>query len=130
MITDEEIDKEGNSTPVSCLSPVATETAGTQQFVTGNVGTIMCTDGSCQGTIPPVATDPCPSVDKVTELRRFEVFNGPAIGTLSYSGVVLKTCCGPGQTVAGFLPPATVPCTAPGQDVMGEMGYIIQGVEP
>jgi hypothetical protein len=128
-ITDEEIDKEGNSTPVSCISPALTETAGTQQFVTGNVGVITCEDGTCQGTIPPVATDPCPGVDKVTELRRFEVFNGPAIGTLTYSGVTLKTCCGPGQTVAGFLPPVPA-CSAPGQDVMGEMGYINLGVQP
>jgi hypothetical protein len=128
-IMDEEIDKDGNSTPASCISPALTETANTQQFVTGNVGVITCTAGSCQGTIPPVATDPCPDVDKVTELRRIEVFNGPAVGSLTYSGVVLKTCCGPGQTVAGFLPPIPA-CNAPGQDVMGEMGYISQGVAP
>lgn len=129
-ITDEEIDKEGNSTPASCISPALTETAGTQQFVTGNVGLITCTDGTCQGTIPPVATDPCPDVDKVTELRRFEVFDGPDSGTLTYSGVTLKTCCGPGMTVAGFLPPIGAPCNTSTQDVMGEMGYIVQGAQP
>lgn len=130
-IVDEEIDKNGFSTPVSCISPASTETAGTVQFVTGNVGLITCTKGKCKGTLPPVAADPCPDVDKMGELRRVEVFDGPDIGQAIIQGATLSACCGPGQTTVGPIPVSlSPPCDTSTQDVMAEMGYVTQGVKP
>lgn len=131
-IMDEEIDKEGNSTPVVCIAPdMVQHTENSVSWVTGAVGTISCVDGSCQGTIPPVTADPCPDVDKVSEIRRLEVFDGPDKGTTTINGATIGACCGPTQTFAGPFPVAGIaPCNASTQDVMAEMGQVVQGVQP
>src|SRR5262249_48557323 len=66
--------KTGSVSPTTCLAPAGSETANTIQWVTGNLGTIACSKGTCKGTLPPIATDPCPTVPKVSEVRRIEVF--------------------------------------------------------
>jgi hypothetical protein len=130
-IMDEDVDKNGVVTPKVCLSPAGTSTEATLQWVTGNVGRVACSKGQCKGTIPPVLADPCPDVDKVSELRRFEVFDGPDEGSTTILGATLASCCGPGQVVAGPIPVSTLqPCDTSTQDVMAGMGYINQGVQP
>jgi hypothetical protein len=129
-IMSDEIDKNNVATPVICPS-TGGNIEGKMNFVTGNVGTISCAAGSCSGTLPVVTTDPCPAVDKVSEVRRVEVFDGPDLGSLTVLGSVLSACCGPGQTAAGPIGVSGVaPCTTSTQDVMGEMGTIVQGVAP
>lgn len=129
-IMSEEIDKAGNSTPVVCNSS-AGDIAGDVNFVTGNHGLLTCSAGSCEGTLPAVTTDPCPDVDKLTEVRRFEVFDGPDSLTLSVLGTNLKACCGPGQTLVGGIGvSASPPCNTSTQDVMAEMGTIVHGIQP
>lgn len=126
-IMDEEIDKTGASAAKTCVSVVHIE--GKMNFVTGNIGLLTCTDGTCKGTLPVVTTDPCPDVDKVTELRRLEVFDGPDKASVVTLGTTLAACCGAGQTTVGSTAvSATAPCTTSTQDVMGEMGTITQGV--
>ena len=128
-IMDQDVDKNGVATPKVCLAPNGSNTEATIQWVTGSVGLITCSKGSCKGTIPPVTADPCPDVDKVSELRRFEVFDGPDKASTTISGATLGSCCGPGQIVAGPIPVSTFPpCDTSTQDVLGEMGYINQGI--
>jgi len=130
-IMDLDVDKKGTVTAKVCLAPNGSETQATIQWVTGSVGLITCSNGNCKGTIPPVTADPCPDVDKVSELRRFEVFDGPDKASTVISGATLGSCCGPGQVVAGPIPVSTFPpCGTSTQDVMAEMGYINQGVQP
>lgn len=133
-IMDTDIDKNGASSSVSCVTAGAGNIAGQTNFVTGNIGLLTCTAGTCKGTLPVVTTDPCPAVDKVAEVRRIEVFDGPAIRNATVLGTNLSACCGPGQTTVGnFAVSAQPPCnSAPGntQDVMGEAGTITQGVAP
>jgi hypothetical protein len=129
-IMSEEIDKSGNSTPVVCNS-TAGDIAGDMNFVTGNHGLLTCSAGSCEGTLPPVTTDPCPDVDKVTAVRRFEVFDGPDFANIPVLGTNLKACCGPGQTlVGGILASGAAPCNTSTQDVMAELGTINHGIQP
>jgi hypothetical protein len=129
-IMDEEIDKEGTATPVMCNS-TAGDIAGNVNFVTGNIGTLTCTAGSCEGTMPVVTTDPCPGVDKVAEVRRFEVFDGPDMASSVVMGTSIAACCGPTQTFVGPLTVSgTAPCNTSTQDVLAEMGTVTQGVAP
>ena len=125
-----EADKKGTVTETTCIgSAEAGDTANTIQFVTGNIGTLSCSNGKCKGTLPPIATDPCPDVDKVSEVRRIEIFDGGAVGTVDILGNTIGACCGPNQTAAGPISVAISPaCTGSTQDVMAEMGYINQGV--
>lgn len=128
-ILDEDIDKTGTHTPVTCpTSGVPAGIQGQTNFVTGNVGTITCTAGKCAGLLPVVTPDPCPSVDKVAEVRRVEVFDGPDLGSLSVLGSTLSSCCGPGQTAVGNL--ALPACAGSTQDVMATSGTITQGIVP
>jgi hypothetical protein len=133
-VMDEEIDKNGNATPVACVTAGAGDIAGQANFVTGNIGLITCTAGTCKGTLPVVTSDPCPGVDKVAEVRRIEVFDGPAFRSAVILGTSLSVCCGPTQTTVGnFSVSAQPPCnTPPGslQDVMAEAGTVTQGVAP
>ena len=129
-IMSEDIAKDGTSSAVTCNS-TGGDIAGKMNFVTINIGSLTCSDGSCSGTLPVVTADPCPGTDKVTEIRRVEVFDGNAKAVINSLGTNLSACCGPGQTTVG---PASVsgvaPCnSAPGntQDVLGEMGTITQG---
>jgi hypothetical protein len=129
-IMSEDIDKDGASTPVTCNS-TGGDIAGKMNFVTINVGLLSCSDGSCSGTLPVVTADPCPGTDKITEVRRVEVFDGPAKANIVSLGTTLSACCGPTQTTVGPAAVSSVaPCnSAPGntQDVLGEMGTITQG---
>ena len=132
-IMNEEIDKDGASTAVTCNS-TGGDIAGKMNWVTVNIGLLDCDAGSCSGTLGVVAADPCPGTDKVTEMRRVEVFDGPAKASIVTLGTSLAACCGPNQTTVG---PSSVsgvaPCnSAPGntQDVLGEMGTITQGATP
>lgn len=133
-IMDTDIAKDGTVSSVSCVTAGAGNIAGTTNFVTGNIGLLTCTAGSCKGTMPVVTSDPCPAVDKVAEVRRIEVFDGPAFRSATILGTALKACCGPGQTTVGsFAVSSQPPCdTPPGslQDVMGEAGTVTQGVAP
>ena len=38
-------------------------------YVTGNIGLLTCSAGVCSGTLPVVTSDPCPAVDKVSEVK-------------------------------------------------------------
>ena len=128
-IMNEEIDASGGSTAKACSS-TAGDIAGLINWSSGNVGTITCTAGKCKGTLPTVATDPCPDVDKVAEVRRIEVFNGPDFANVPVLGTALKVCCGPHQTlVGGISPSGSAPCNTSTQDVMGEAGTVTQGVQ-
>lgn len=129
-IMDEEIDKTGASSAKVCTS-TGGPIQGKINFSTGNIGLITCAAGSCAGTLAVVTTDPCPDVDKVSELRRFEVFDGPDKGTLTVLGTQLTACCGPSQTAVGSISVNGIaPCNTSTQDVLGEMGTITQGVQP
>jgi hypothetical protein len=76
-----------------------------------------------------VLADPCPAVDKVSELKKVEVFDGDDFASTTILGSTLAVCCGPGQTTVGSAAPGA-PCTTSTQDVMGEMGIVTQGVTP
>lgn len=141
-IMNEDIDKTGATAGATCTT-TAGDIAGNTNFVTGNIGTLNCSAGSCSGTLPTVIADPCPATDKVAELRRLEVFDGPAQGSAVVLGTSLKVCCGPKQTFVGGIPSTTnvggTPCAASTttdeanggtQDVLGEMGTVTQGVAP
>ena len=121
-IMGEKTDKKTNVvSPTTCLAPAGSETANTTQWVTGNLGNVTCSKGTCKGTLPPIAADPCPTVPKVSEVRRIEVFDGPANGSITVLGSTIGACCGPTQTAAGPIPmPA---CNGTTQDVMAELGY-------
>jgi hypothetical protein len=133
-IMDTDVDKNGIATPVVCITAGAGNIAGQANFVTGNIGLVTCTAGTCKGTLPVVTADPCPGVDKVAEVRRIEVFDGPAVRNAVILGTSLSACCGPTQTTVGsFAVSAQPPCNVlPGslQDVMAEAGTITQGVAP
>ena len=121
-----EIDKDGNTTAKMCVSN-GTHTEGLINFVTGSIGLLSCSDGSCSGTLPTVTMDPCPDVDKVAELRRLEVFSGPDKAVISVLGTTLTACCGPGQTVIGGAGVGgTAPCNTSTQDVFAEIGNAVQ----
>jgi hypothetical protein len=128
-IVDEELASDGSSTAKTCISPSAANVAGKTNYVTGSIGTITCTSGTCKGVLPPVTADPCPDVDKVTEVRRLQVFDGDDSATAVVLGSTLGTCCGPGQTFIGGVAPGGGDCPNP-QDVMAEMGQILHGVTP
>lgn len=140
-IMNEDIDKKGVLTGKTCLSG-ATHLEGKMNFSTGNVGTLTCSAGSCKGTLPVVTADPCTDVDKVSELRRLEVFDGSLTGSGTILGTVLKTCCGPTQVFVGSLGQNNSlggtnnnACASSdndelhggAQDVLGEIGTITQG---
>lgn len=130
-IANEEIDATGMSTPASCMTGGAGEIGGKLNWVSVNVGVVTCINGTCKGTLPQVAADPCPSVDKITEYRRVEVFDGPDTAVFAVLGTTLKTCCGPGQTIVGGTSVGTIaPCNTSTQDVMAIGGTILQGVLP
>ena len=130
-ILNEDIDTANVSTPKTCVAGVAGDIAGRINWVTVNIGQVTCINGACKGTLPTVAADPCPDVDKVTEYRRVEVFNGPDQRTLSVLGTNLTACCGPGQTLVGNVAAnGGAPCNTSTQDVMGIGGTVLQGVLP
>ncbi len=129
-IMDEDIDKTGASSAKVCNS-TGGPIQGKINFSTGTIGLIACDEGTCKGTLPTVLADPCPDVDKVSEVRRIEVFDGPDKASQVVLGSTLAACCGPTQTMVG---PASVsgiaPCNTSTQDVLGEAGTITQGVAP
>jgi hypothetical protein len=127
-IMNEDIDKTGAVAAKTCPS-TGGDLSGKINFTTGNIGSLTCANGSCKGTLPVVTTDPCPDVDKVSELRRLEVFDGPDVASVTFLGTDLKTCCGPTQQIVGGVPTSGyAPCTTSTQDVLGEMGTVTQGV--
>jgi hypothetical protein len=127
-IMDEDLDKNDVSTPKTCTSGIPIE--GDVNFSTGNIGLVACVDGKCQGTLAAVLADPCPDVDKVSQLSRVEVFDGDESATVSVLGTNLRACCGTGQTVVGgTLASGSAPCNASSQEPFAEMGTAIQGVE-
>ena len=92
---DEEIDKGGISSPETCTFPVLNlPVEGTSNYTASSVGTIPCdTKGNCKGTVPTVADDPCPDVDKLLEVRRIRVFDGPESNLVEIvPGVSLGAC--------------------------------------
>jgi hypothetical protein len=127
-IMSEDIDKTGATTAKTCTSNMQT-LEGHVNFSTGTIGVLTCANGSCKGTLPVVTTDPCPDVDKVSELRRLEVFDGTDMGVINVLGTNLEMCCGPRQTAVGSISANSVaPCTTSTQDVLGEIGTVTQGV--
>jgi hypothetical protein len=125
-IMDEDLDKTGASTAKTCTSGIPIQ--GKINFSTGNIGSLTCSNGTCKGTLPVVTTDPCPDVDKVSELRRVEVFDGNDKASITTMGTTLAACCGPNQTtVGGISVSGTAPCNTSTQDVMAEMGIVTQG---
>ncbi len=129
-IMSEDLDKDNMSTAKVCNS-TAGDIAGKLSFATGNIGTLTCAAGSCSGTLGQVLADPCPDVDKVAEMRRLEVFDGPDFTSFITMGSTLSACCGPNQTTVGANSVSThVPCDTSTQDVMGEIGTVVQGVTP
>jgi hypothetical protein len=124
-IMNSEIDKDGMSSAKTCITN-AMDVAGKTNWSSGNVGTLTCSAGKCDGTLPVVTTDPCPDVDKVAELRAVEVFSGPDLATQVVMGTTLKVCCGPGQKIAGPIVPGS-PCDVSTQDAIAEMGTVTQG---
>jgi hypothetical protein len=103
-IASHEYDELGNGTAVNCYSdPNETQDlAGTTTYASGAVGTVLCSKpGKCKGFLGTVTTDPCPAVDKISMLREVEVFDDDVIGGKFISGATLKSCCGPGEVMAG-----------------------------
>src|SRR5579862_8364185 len=92
-IMNEDIAKDGTPGPTLQCNTTGGDIAGKQNWVTGNVGQLTCTAGSCSGTLPVVTADPCPAVDKVSEIRRLEVFDGPDQTTQTILGTALSACC-------------------------------------
>ncbi len=128
-IMDEEIDKTGASSAKVCNS-TGGPIQGKINFSTGTIGLITCAAGTCKGTLATVLTDPCPDVDKVSEIRRIEVFDGDDMASQTVLGSTLAVCCGPTQTMVGGIAPSGAPCNTSTQDVMGEAGTVTQGVQP
>lgn len=92
-IMDEDRDKDGNLTPETCtFQSIPLE--GTSSYSNIFVGDVTCdAKGKCKGTIPSVSQDPCPDVDKVTEIRRVRVFDGPAASVFNpLPGVTIAIC--------------------------------------
>ena len=94
---------------------------------TGNIGHLTCTAGSCAGTLPVVTADPCPASDKVAEIRRLEVFDGPDEASQAILGTTLAVCCGPHETLVGNAAPSGLPCSTSTQHVLAEEGTVTQG---
>ncbi len=127
-VVTEEFDKSGGSTPVTCDAGPGGDIAGKMNFTTGNIGTIACASGKCKGTLATVTTDPCPAVDKIAEVHRVEVFDGPLLADVPVLGTSLKSCCGPRQILAGAAEADDVaPCTGSPQDVFAAMGTAQHG---
>lgn len=133
-IMSEDLDKNNVSTPKTCDPDgmgVAPDVAGKINFSTGAISNlIVCTAGTCTGTLPTVTTDPCPAVDKVAELRRIEVFDSDDLGSITILGTPLEHCCGPNQTAVGNFAVTGAPCNTSTQDVFAEIGTVVQGVVP
>jgi hypothetical protein len=114
-IMDEDIDKDGVSTPETCTLVVPLE--GKSAFSNTAAGTIACdtSKGKCKGTVPNVAADPCPDVDKNIEVRAVEVFDGPTF-TLQQPipGIFLGDCKDAGGVEV--------------DDVMASPGQMTQGL--
>jgi hypothetical protein len=129
-IMNEDIDKTGATAAKTCLSGT-THLEGKVNFSTGNFGSLTCVAGTCKGTLAVVATDPCPDVDKVAEVRRLEVFDGNDSAVIPVMGTNLSACCGSTQTVVGPVAASSVaPCNTSTQQVMAEIGTVTQGVTP
>ena len=127
-IMNEDIDKTGTPGPTLMCSTTGGDIAGKQNWVTGNVGLLTCSGGSCSGTLPVVTADPCPAVDKVSEIRRLEVFDGPDQTTQTILGTALSACCGPHQTiVGGTAASGYAPCNTSTDQVLAEEGTVTQG---
>ncbi|MFQ5513960.1 MAG: hypothetical protein ACE5FG_05930 [Myxococcota bacterium] len=110
-IMDEELDKSGGSTPASCTFLGVIPLEGTSSFSQIAVGAIPCdAKGKCKGTVANVAADPCPGVDKQTEIRRVLVFDGPTDTVTEVLPGVFLGECDPNQAV--LARPGTV---TPGQ---------------
>ena len=92
-IMDEDRDKDGNLTPETCTFQ-GLNLEGTSSYSNIFVGDVACdAKGKCKGTIPSITADPCPDVDKVTEIRRVRVFDGPAASTFEpIPGIVIALC--------------------------------------
>jgi hypothetical protein len=128
---DEEIDKSGTSTPESCQVVPVGEVAGTSTYAVTQVGNaIACgKKGACKGVITQVVPDPCPGVDKITEIRRFEVFDGEQSGELVAAGQTIKACCGPGQEAYPGINIGDDPAKCPNpQDILAVPGTVAHGV--
>ncbi len=92
-IMDEDIDKDGNSTPETCVFQ-GLNLEGTSNYSNIFVGDVACdAKGKCKGTVTSVSQDPCPDVDKVTEIRRVRVFDGPAANVFEpLPGIFIGLC--------------------------------------
>ncbi len=121
-IANQELDSKGMTSAETCTSgglPIA----GSSNYSTANVGILSCSKGTCKGTLTAVTADPCPTVDKVTNIDRVEVFDGGedySYEALPGSGVFLGACCEAGVAT----PPGT--CTGPAQKVLALPGQMIQ----
>jgi hypothetical protein len=122
-----DVAKDGTPGPALPCNTTAGDISGKQNFVTGNIGHLTCTAGSCAGTLPVVTADPCPASDKVAEIRRLEVFDGPDEASQAILGTTLAVCCGPHETLVGNAAPSGLPCSTSTQHVLAEEGTVTQG---
>ncbi|GIW39929.1 MAG: hypothetical protein KatS3mg076_0506 [Candidatus Binatia bacterium] len=128
-IMDEDIDKDGNSTPKTCFAG-SVAIHGKTNYSVSQVERIDCKKGNCKGVlgITTGSGDPCPDVDKVTEVRHVRVADGPTISSKTIFGNTLKACCFEGSVVAGGFTPDNPDCTTVDQDLLAEMGTVTQGL--
>jgi hypothetical protein len=128
-IVDRNIDSKGNATPTICNNPVAGDVAGTSSFAVAQRGTLTCsTKGTCKGVLPQSIIDPCPTVDKVYQVVRIDVFDGPVFASVNVGGgTTLQACCGRNQTViANVLTSDQPDCQGTTQDVLATSGTVLQ----
>jgi len=130
-IANENIDSHGNPTPVVCTAAIVGDIAGTSNYAIAQMDTIPCdaTTAKCQGSIPLSTTDPCPSVDKIAQVARVEVFDGPDSAVQNVIGTNLFACCSPyaeaagGSAVSHAVPPPNG-CQGSVQDVLAVAGTV------
>jgi hypothetical protein len=127
-IMDQERADDGTLTPKTCFQ--GTNIEGKSNYVVATVGYLSCKSGTCKAVLGNNAGgDPCPDVDKVNEVRRMTVMDGPVVGSANVLGNTLRACCEPDAHAVGGSG-GKIECGNINQDVLGEMGTVVQGVAP
>jgi hypothetical protein len=127
-IMDQERADDGTLTPKSCIQTV--NVAGKSNYVISSIGFLSCKSGTCKAVLANNISgggDPCPDVDKVSEVRRMTVMDSYHVGEANVLGNTLRACCEPGAAAVGGAP---IACGNTNQDVLAEMGNVVQGVAP
>ena len=132
-IANQELDKDNNvisdpnsTPPLECVSS-GLHLEGKANYAAGAAQVLTCTDGKCKGTLAQVTSDPCPTVDKISQLLEVTVYDGGDLLDIPVSGSNLKTCCGEGEYVAGGIPALAPPCATSTQQPFAVMGTYLQG---